>query len=131
MPQVGLLPLTLTARPTDPGRLLAASHLVQRRLYVSLEGDWDATSIELAEERIRSVYSLVGRWRSKLDVRVLLPAADGSDTSPASHLADLDALFFPSSATSARSYGSPSTTSSSATPSETCATSSRRSPTRR
>ena len=40
---------------------------------------------------MRSVYALVGKWRRHLDVRVLLPSADGI-ASPVAHLPDLDTL---------------------------------------
>ena len=92
--KVALLPLQLTPQPSDPARLLAASHLVTRtgRLYVSLDGDWSSASLDEAEARIQKIYALATKWRQSLDVRVLLPAADSGSSSVVAHLADLDAL---------------------------------------
>ena len=91
MPTVALLPLTLSPRPTDPARLMAASQVVRERLYVSLDGDWDAVPMPVAELRLQAIYELAGRLRHNLDVRVLLPAADGEEPT-AAHIAELDVL---------------------------------------
>ena len=96
-PTVALLPLTLAPRPTDLARLAAASQLVGERLYVSLEGDWDGATADCAMRRLQSVYETAAQWSSAgLDVRVLLPPADGS-VSSAARLAELDAVLGPTS----------------------------------
>ena len=92
--RMAVLPLELTPRPTDRARLHSASHLVRERLYVLLDGDWSTISLADAEERVAAVYYLAGCSREALDVRVLLPGADGIP-SAAANVAELDALLAP------------------------------------
>lgn len=95
MPTVGLVTLHLSPRPSDRGLLLAASQRIERTLYVSLDGDWAAVTLAAVQQRLQQLYQAVAR-HSRLDVRVLLPPADGG-AAAASRLADLGALLAPAS----------------------------------
>ena len=88
----GLLSLALSPQASDAGSLRAATRLVERRLYISLEGDWTSFSLARVESRLQSLYEIADngcRW--PIDVRILLPQAAGSASSAAC-ISELDAL---------------------------------------
>ena len=73
------LPLSL---PPDARLVLTASAArVDRRLYVSLRGDWRPLSVAQVHAKLLWVYEQVARTRPELDVRVLLPC-EGSNSAP-------------------------------------------------
>ena len=80
-PMAGLVRLRLDLTPHDAALLVASARAVERRLYVSLKGDWGPLTFEQVQRRLLFIYQQVERHRPGLDVRVLLPCAD-TDVAP-------------------------------------------------
>ena len=84
---VGLLPLELTARPTDPGRLLAASHALpheaRRNMSAAAASAKAASSLSAAMRRDEPrLETRSGRHRSSAGAH---QAADGHEHAAAMH----------------------------------------------
>ena len=77
--------------------MAAASKMVAQRLYVWLDGNWSTLTLPGAERRLQHLYTVAESCCDPVDVRVLLPAMDGSPTLSAACARDVDALLAPAS----------------------------------
>jgi phosphopantetheine adenylyltransferase len=71
--QSGLLFLGVQFDERDPRILLSAARTVGERLYIALEGEWEAHSMRFIQHRLQYIYEEVERANPSLDTRVLLP----------------------------------------------------------
>ena len=88
----GLVRLPLALPRRAQAVLTASAARVHRRLYVSLQGDWEPLSVAAVTEALQRVYLHVARSQPDLDVRVLLPGAE-SEVAPGAP--EIDVLIGP------------------------------------